>query len=201
MPSESLPAGYCSLQYGPMGELTVLLRAVRAGEPGAVDQLVARTYRELQALARRRLSKSQPMTLLDTTSLVHECYLRLVKVGDMQSEDRGHFMAYAARAMRSIIVDFARARGRQRRGAGAQHVTLNTGVLDAESAGASELIRVNEALDELAKLDARLAQIVEMKYFAGLTNEEVADVLNLSERTVRRDWDKARAVLFQELQS
>jgi RNA polymerase sigma factor (TIGR02999 family) len=184
-----------------MGELTGLLAAVRAGEPGAVDGVVAITYRELRALAHQRLARAPTITLLDTTSLVHECYLRLVKVGELQTDDRGHFMAYAARAMRSVIVDFARQRAAQRRGGNEVHVTLDPEIADDGAEGAAELLRIGAALDELAGLDERLAQVVELKYFAGLTNEEVAAALGVNERTVRRDWDKARALLYQALQA
>lgn len=196
-----LPNGRGGLHYGCMGELTRLLAAVRAGEPGAVDGVVAATYRELHALARQRLARAPAITLLDTTSLVHECYLRLVKVGELQTEDRGHFMAYAARAMRAIIVDFARQRAAQRRGGDAVRVTLDPEIPADGADGAAELLRISAALDELAKLDERLARVVELRYFAGFTNEQVAEVLGVNERTVRRDWDKARALLYQELQS
>jgi len=182
-----------------MGELTRLLAAVRAGEPGAVDGVVAITYRELRALAHQRLARSPALTLLDTTALVHECYLRLVKVGELQTDDRAHFMAYAARAMRSIIVDFARQRAAQRRGGGEVHVTLDEEIADGGAEAAAELLRISAALDELAKLDERLARVVELKYFAGLTNHEVAALFGVDERTVRRDWDKARALLYREL--
>ena len=183
-----------------MGELTRLLADVRAGAPGAIDRAVAATYRELHALAHARLARGPKLTLLDTTALVHECYLRLVKLGELRTEDRAHFMGYAARAMRSIIVDFARQRAAQRRGGADLHVTLDPEVVDAGAAEAAELLRVGAALDELAKLDERLVRVVELKYFAGFTNEQVAEALGLNERTVRRDWDKARALLYQELE-
>jgi RNA polymerase sigma factor (TIGR02999 family) len=182
-----------------MGEVTRLLAAARAGEPSAVDGLVALTYRELHALAHQRLARAPAITLLDTTSLVHECYLRLLKVGELQTADRSHFMAYAARAMRSIIVDFARQRSAQRRGGADPHVTLDAEIPDAGAAAAAEVLRIGAALDELARLDERLVRVVELKYFAGLTNEQVAEVLEITERTVRRDWEKARALLYQEL--
>ena len=183
-----------------MGEVTRLLAAVRAGEAGAVDGLVALTYRELHTLAHQRLRRSQAITLLDTTSLVHECYLRLVKVGDLQSTERGQFIAYAARAMRSIIIDFARQRAAQRRGGGNDKVTLDPELSDQGAADAQELVRIADALDQIGRLDQRLVQVVELKYFAGLSNEEIAATLQVNERTVRRDWEKARALLYLHLQ-
>lgn len=180
-----------------MGELTTLLAAVRAGTPGAVDRVVAATYRELHALAHRRLARAAPSTLLDTTALVHECYLRLQQLGELQTEDRAHFMAYAGRAMRSIIVDFARRRVAQRRGGDEPRVTLGSGVIAND--GADQLLAIDASLEALARLDERLVRVVELRFYAGLTNEEVAEALGVDERTVRRDWEKARAVLYQEL--
>ena len=182
-----------------MGALTGLFAAVRAGEPGAVDGVVAATYRELHALAHQRLARARTITLLDTTSLVHECYLRLLKIGELQTEDRDHFLGYAGRAMRSIIVDFARQRAAQRRGGAEIQVTLGSELVGDGTVGADELLAINTALESLGRLDARLVQVVELKYFAGLTNDEVAAALGVDERTVRRDWDKARALLFREL--
>jgi RNA polymerase sigma factor (TIGR02999 family) len=182
-----------------VGELTKLLEAVRNGQPGAVDQLVALCYRELRQLAHQRLRRTGANTVLDTTSLVHECYLRLVKVGEVDSVSRSHFLAYAAKVMRSIVVDFARERLTQRRGGDDRHVTLGTDVPDVATASEEQLVRVDEALRELAQLDERLVKVVEMKYFAGLTWEEIAAVLGITERTVRRDWQKARLLLHAEL--
>jgi RNA polymerase sigma factor (TIGR02999 family) len=182
-----------------MGELTGLLAAVRAGDRGAVDGLVAATYRELHALARQRLARASTITLLDTTALVHECYLRLLKVGELAATDRSHFLNYAARAMRSIIVDFARQRLAERRGGDALAVTLDSQVEDPGAASAAEVVRLSEALDELERIDPRLARVVELKYFVGLGHDEIAAALEVNERTVRRDWDKARAILFAAL--
>jgi RNA polymerase sigma factor (TIGR02999 family) len=180
-----------------MGELTVLLAAVRAGQPGAVDALVTLTYKEIHDLAHQRLRRSQAITLLDTTSLVHECYLRLVKIGELKVADRTHFIAYAARAMRSIVVDFARQRQTDRRGGGDARLTVGTNVPEREAT--DEVIRIDEALAELATIDPRLAEVVELKYFGGLTHDEIADVQGVNERTVRRDWEKARLLLHREL--
>ena len=181
-----------------MGELTLMLAAVRAGEPGAVDRVVALTYRELHSLAHQRLSRSPSITLLDTTSLVHECYLRLVKLGELQASDRVHFMGYAACTMRSIVVDLLRRKMAERRGGSDRHVTLGTDIGE-DGAEAEQILRVDAALRELAKLEKRLADVVELKYFAGLTHGEIAEALGVNERTVRRDWEKARLLLHREL--
>ncbi len=137
--------------------------------------------------------------VLDTTALVHECYLKFAQAERLSPGDRVHFLAYAAHAMRSIIVDAARASLAQRRGGDAQHVTLNTNV--AESAGnpESEILDVHAALDELGKLDERLVRVVEMRYFGGMKDEDIGNALGVTDRTVRRDWEKARLLLAHAL--
>jgi RNA polymerase sigma factor (TIGR02999 family) len=182
-----------------MGEFTRLLEAARSGQSGAVDRIVALTYQELRDLAHRRLRQTAQITLLDTGALVHECYLRLVKVGELNVEDRAHFLGYAGRVMRSIVVDFARARLAERRGGRAPHITVPTDIPDPAAAAEQEIVRVDDALQELARLDARLVQVVELKYFGGLNSDEIAAVLGIRERSVRRDWQKARVLLHQEL--
>ncbi len=183
-----------------MGELTQLLQALRDGDGGAVDQVFALTYRELHDLAHKRIKRSSPVTVLDTTSLVHECYLRLVRLGQLHTKDRAHFLAYSARVMRSIVVDLMRQRLAQRRGGHELRVTLATDVPDAASYDEHQVLRVNEALEELAQFDARLVEVVEMKYFAGLSVPEIAEALGVNARTVTRDWEKARMLLFNALQ-
>jgi len=183
-----------------MEDLAALLQAMREGEDGAVDQVFALTYRELRELAHQRIRRGTPVTVLDTTSLVHECYLRLVRLGQIQVRDRAHFLAYAARVMRSIVVDMVRERLAQRRGGDELHVTLGTDVPDASSMSEQQVIRVDEALEALAQLDERLVKVVEMKYFAGLTMDEIADALGVTPRTISRDWEKARLLLFAALQ-
>ncbi|GAC1463982.1 MAG: hypothetical protein PVSMB1_14170 [Gemmatimonadaceae bacterium] len=183
-----------------MGDLTQLLDAVRSGDQRALGEVVAITYDELRGLARQRLHRTNADGLLNTTSLVHECYLRLMRVGRLSLDDRSHFLSYAARVMRSVIVDFARERLSQRRGAGALFVTVGTDIPDHESVSAEELLRIEDALQELARSEQRLVQVVEMKYFAGFTLEEIADSLGVAVRTVRRDWDKARLLLAVALQ-
>jgi RNA polymerase sigma factor (TIGR02999 family) len=161
-----------------------------AGPPDVSDQ----TYRQLRTLARARLRHGGREALLDTTALVHEAYLRLAST-DAPPEEQRRFLAYASRTMRSVIVDFARKRQTGRRGGDAVFVTLTGEHAPPASAGADDIVRVHEALDDLAQIDARLAQMVEMRYFAGLTESQIAQALGLSERTVRRDWEKARLLL------
>jgi RNA polymerase sigma factor (TIGR02999 family) len=179
--------------------LTDLIHRAQRGDAEAVDALFAATYQELRKLARARLRAGGRDTFLNTTSLVHESYLRLAEAGHMQLQDRLHFIRYAGRAMRSVIVDFVRKRQADRRGGAAVHVTITTGVADGLAAGENEILRVHDALDELAKLDARMAQVVEMRYFAGMTEPEIAQALGVTERTVRRDWEKARLLLSETL--
>ncbi|MFT3717498.1 ECF-type sigma factor [Pseudorhodoferax sp.] len=167
--------------------------------PPAVEALFPALYSELRRLARSRLAGGRP-TLLDTSALVHEAYLRMQRGGGVQVADREHFLAYAASTMRSILIDFVRRRSADRRGGGLQHVTLDT--LAAEQLGAStdeEILAVHEALEALAEVDARLVRVVEMRYFAGLSDLEIGAALGVTDRTVRRDWERARLLLSQML--
>ena len=155
-------------------------------------------YPELKKIARARLHAAQPGAPgINTTALVHESFLRLAgRIDGLQFDSRGHFYAYAARVMRSVIVDLVREQQAGRRGGGAAHVTLDTVVADGlASTDDGEALRVDEALTALAAVEPRLAQVVEMRYFAGMTDDEIAQVLGLTDRTVRRDWDKARLLL------
>ena len=182
-----------------MSELTQLLRAARGGDAQAADKAFSRVYAELRRLARARLRQHRTMTLLDTTALVHESYLKLVGTEGVAVEDRHHFFAYASRVMRSVIVDFARAKLAERRGGEAEKVVLDTALGERLAAPESDVLRVHEALEALAQADERAARVVEMRYFGGLTEPEIAQVLGLSERTVRRDWEKARLLLLAQL--
>jgi RNA polymerase sigma factor (TIGR02999 family) len=182
-----------------MPEFTALIQRARAGDQRAHGELFTALYADLHSLARQRLSRGGRATLLDTTVLVHEAYLRLTRAGGLQVEDRSHLMAYAARAMRSVIVDLVRSRRASRRGGDLLQVTFNTGVMDVSVEGESEILRLHDALEELGRLEPRLVQVVEMRYFAGLTEPEIAVVLGLNERTVRRDWEKARLLLAAAL--
>jgi len=180
--------------------LTDLILRAQEGDEAALRVVFDATYAELRGLARSRLSRGSRNALLDTTSLVHEAYLRFADSGRLRIGDRQHFLRYASHVMRSVIVDFVRERVALRRGGDAVHVTLNTEIGDGASlAGESEILNVHEALEELAQVDARLVQVVEMRYFAGMTEAEIATALGVNERTVRRDWQKARLLLAETL--
>jgi RNA polymerase sigma factor (TIGR02999 family) len=179
--------------------LTDLIRRANEGDEGALQRVFDAAYQDLRRLARMRLSPGARGVYLDTTALVHESYLRFAGAGQLSLQDRQHFMRYAATVMRSVIVDFVRERQAERRGGEALHVTLNTEAGDPMGGAQEEIIRVHEALEELAQLDRRIAQVVEMRYFAGMTELEIADALGVTDRTVRRDWEKARLVLAQAL--
>lgn len=153
-------------------------------------------YPELKKIARARLHAAGPQAGLNTTALVHESYLRLAqRLGQVDFASPGHFYAYAAQVMRSIIVDELRERRAERRGGGADHVTLDTVVSNQLFGDSDEALQVDAALAALAQVEPRLAQVVEMRYFGGMTDAEIAVALGLTDRTVRRDWDKARALL------
>jgi RNA polymerase sigma factor (TIGR02999 family) len=137
--------------------------------------------------------------MLDTTSLAHEAYLRLRNAGRIDLESRGHFMAYVSQVLRSVIVDFVRKRNAERRGSGQRNVTLSTEISDSVTDTDDEIERVNDALIELEKTDPRLKQVVEMRYFGGMTEPEIAEALGVTDRTVRRDWDRARLLLSVSL--
>jgi RNA polymerase sigma factor (TIGR02999 family) len=182
-----------------MSDLTQLLERATGGDQQSKSALFADMYQDLRRLASSRLKRSGRGVLLDTTSLVHESYLRFLKAGDLRAEDRARFLAYAARVMRSVVIDFIRESRAERRGGDAEHVTLNTNVADSVAAGETEVVKVSEALDVLAKTDERLVQIVEMKYFAGYSERDIAECLGTSERTLRREWQKARLLLHAAL--
>lgn len=176
--------------------LTQLIAAARGGDSAAASAVFAQLYAQLRSIARARLRAHQAMTLLDTTALLHEAYLKLVGVDAIPVEDRRHFFTYASRVMRSVIVDHARARSAERRGGDAERVALDTALAERLPAPQDDVLRVHEALDVLAQAEPRLAQVVEMRYFGGLSEPEIADALGVSERTVRRDWEKARLLLL-----
>jgi RNA polymerase sigma factor (TIGR02999 family) len=184
-----------------MGDVTQLIARAREGDREAFDGLFELLYPELRRIAHSRLARNLRDTLMDTTALVHECYLKFAQAERLTPGDRIHFLSYAATVMRSIIVDAARAGLAERRGGGAEHVTLNTEVGDALPLPEEEILDVHEALEQLARLDQRLGQVVEMRYFGGMNDTEIAQVLGLTDRTVRRDWEKARLLLANALRS
>ena len=182
-------------------EVAQLLTRARSGDGDAVNRLFELMYPDLRRIAHARLRDGRPDTLLDTTSLVHESYARFAKLARLPATDRPHFLAYASRVMRSVIVDLARERGAERRGGGRGEVTLTTGLGQSLAAGGDtpEVLRVHEALDELAAIEPRLAQVVEMRYYGGLEHAEIAGALGIGLRTVERDWERARSFLYAAL--
>lgn len=188
---------------GPMSEhepeITKLLRAHERGEAGALDEVVQFIYDDLKRLAHRQLRSSAPGRPLDTTALVHEAYVRLIDRAGATWNDRRHFLAAAATAMRHVIVDRVRERMAAKRGGGRADVTLDDELQIAADGESPLALRVNETLDRLREIDPRLVQVVECRFFAGFTAEETSTALDVSPRTVERDWMRARAWLRDEL--
>jgi RNA polymerase sigma factor (TIGR02999 family) len=179
--------------------LTDMIQRAQSGDAAALKGVFEIAYQDLRDVARSRLRKGSPHALLGTTALVHEAYLRFAQAGRLRVEDRQHFLKYASHVMRSVIVDFVRERIAQRRGGDVPHVALNSEIISSEAGGEREILQVHDALDELAQHDARLVEVVEMRYFAGMTEAEIAAVLDVTVRTVRRDWQKARLFLAESL--
>jgi RNA polymerase sigma-70 factor (ECF subfamily) len=180
-------------------KVSVLLRAWSEGDQGALDKLTAIVYNELRRLARHYLKSERPDHSLQTMALVNEAYLRLVDCKRMRWQDRAHFFAVSAQMMRRILVDHAR-RQNLKRGAHIEHFSPE----DTEVVGpdrSAELVALDEALQGLARMDARKAQVVELRFFGGLSVEETAEVLKVSPVTVMRDWGSARAWLYHEIRS
>ncbi len=177
--------------------ITELLADLRAGRREAFDQILPLVYHELRRTARRELAV-RPSDSLSTTALVHELYLKFSRAGRADWRDRAHFLGVASVAMRHILVDRARRRTAEKRGGPNQHVTLDDELIATENR-AESLLELHEALDHLARLDERLARVVECRFFGGMTEQETAEALRIAVRTVRRDWIKARGLLFQAL--
>jgi RNA polymerase sigma factor (TIGR02999 family) len=182
-----------------MSQLTELLGRIQAGDTTARDALFAAAYTELHRLAHARLRDGGRNTVLDTTCLVHESYLRFLRAGQLRAEDRRAFFAYASQVMRSVIVNSVRERIAQKRGGNARPLTLSTQLGATMADGEESIMKVHEALEELAKAEPRLAQVVEMRYFGGYSEAEMAETLGVTERTVQRDWEKARLILSAAL--
>ena len=183
-----------------MSEVTRILDAIQQGDPNAAEELLPLVYDELRKLAAHRMAGEDPGQTLQATALVHEAWLRLGGDDQPSWQNRAHFFAAAAEAMRRILIDNARHKNYLRHGGGAERVNLD-GLDLAASVDDEQLLELNEALDHLAAHDATKAQVVKLRFFAGLTNEQVARVLGVSEPTVKRHWAYARAWLFREMNS
>lgn len=179
-------------------DITGLLAAARAGDRAALDRVFPLVYRDLRQAAHRELGRFRQGETLDTTALVHEAYLRLVDARRADYADRRHFLAVAATAMRQIIVDYARQHRAAKRGGGERAVALDDLALAAPTA-TDDIVALDEALTVLGREHERLARVVEMRFFVGLSNDEAADALGVSPRTLKRDWQKARALLHHLL--
>jgi RNA polymerase sigma factor (TIGR02999 family) len=186
-------------------EITGLLRAWAGGDPNALDRLTPLVYDELRRLAARRMKRERPGHTLQTTALINEAYLRLAAVGELDWKDRAHFFAISAQLMRRILTDAARTRSAAKRGGQGQRVAhslaFNFDEIADRSQRSDELIALDDALLALAQLDPRKAEVVELRFFGGLSVEETAQVLLVSPQTVMRDWKLARAWLMHELAS
>lgn len=179
-------------------QITRLLQQLRRGDRAALDRLLPLVYDELRRIAHRQRSYPREDRTLDTTALVHEAYLKLIEPAGLDSTDRAHFFAIAARAMRQVLIDRARKRGTLKRGGKWRRVPLD-GAAIAVDEQADMLLALDDALGRLAALDERLSRIVECRFFGGMTEQETAQALAVSERTVRRGWLKARLWLYGEL--
>ena len=181
-------------------DVTQLLQALAGGDERAVDRLLPLVYGDLRKRAHHQLRRHRPGDTLNTTSLVHEAYLKLADQTQLDWQNRAHFLAIAAKAMRYIIIDYARRQGAQKRGGDAEVLSLDEAAIPVQ-ARAAHLLDLDAALDDLAERDARMAQVVEYRFFGGLTINETAQALDVSPRTVKRDWRLARAVLARRLQA
>jgi RNA polymerase sigma factor (TIGR02999 family) len=184
----------------PTHDVTELLAAWGRGDEAALERLVPLVHAELHRLARRYMGRERAGHTLQTSALVNEAYVRLIKWKDGRFENRAHFFGVSAQLMRRILVDFARSRPRAREGAPAQHLALDEALVVSAGRDA-DLVALDEALEELAKLDPRKSRIVELRFFGGLSVEETAEFLNVSAVTVMREWARAKAWLYRELKA
>jgi RNA polymerase sigma-70 factor (ECF subfamily) len=182
----------------PQPDITELLLAWGNGDSSALEQLLPIVYQELRRLAKHYMRQERPGHTLQATALVNEAYLRLIDLNRIQWQDRAHFFAVAAQTMRRILVEFARRRNRQKRGGHGQQVPLDEAAAVSRDQGV-DLVALNEALRGLAAVDARMSQVVELRFFGGLSIEETAEVLKVSPETVMRDWRTAKVWLLREL--
>ena len=180
-------------------DVTQLLLKWSSGNQDALSELLPLVYRELQKIAHRYLSRERSSNTLQTTALVHEAYLKLIDQNRVQWQNRAHFFGIAAQAMRRILVDNARQRLADKRGAGAEKVSIDEVLIDISDERAGNLIDLDEALQKLAEIDEQKSQLVELRYFGGLSIEETAEVLGVSVATVNRQWRLAKAWLYNEI--
>ena len=180
-------------------EISCLLHAWSKGNSKALDELLPLVYDELRRQARRFLRKERPNHTLQSTALIHEAYLTLVKQKHIDWQNREHFFAISANVMRRILVNYANARHRKKRGGTAENLELDDPIVDAAQSRDVDLLALDEALTRLAKKDEQQARIVELRYFSGLTIEETAEILSISPATLKRDWKLTKAWLYREL--
>jgi RNA polymerase sigma factor (TIGR02999 family) len=202
MATTLISAGYPRTERMPTQashEVTALLLAWSEGDTGAFDRLVPLVYDELRRLAKHYMRDERAGHTLETTALIHEAYLRLIDTSQVRWQNRAHFFSIAARLMRQILVDFARERGYQKRGGGARQVSLDEALLISRERD-EDLVALDEALGALAEVDERKARVVELRFFGGLSEKEIAEALQVSAETVRRDWRLAKSWLLRWLQ-
>ena len=183
-----------------MSDVTRILDRVRQGDPGAADELLPLVYEELRKLAAAKMAREAPGQTLQATALVHEAWLRLGGEDQPAWQNRAHFLAAAAEAMRRILVESARRKLRLKRGGGAERVDLHESAIEAPAED-EKILQVHEALDVLSAEDPEKAQIVKLRFFVGLSHEEIAALLGVNEKTVRRHWEVAKVRLFQNIKA
>lgn len=179
--------------------VTQLLKQFQDGNQEAAEKLWMEVYDELRDIAHHKLARERGDHTLNTTALVHECYLKLVDHNHAQWQSRLHFFAMASRVMRNILIDYARRRTAQKRGGGAPHVALTDAQVSTEPMTADLFLALDQALNRLEELDERLARVVEYRFFGGMKEKEIAELMDLSPRTIRRDWRKAKGWLARAL--
>lgn len=182
-------------------DVTQLLLKWSSGNKDAFSELLPLVYKELQKIAHRYLNRERNANTLQTTALVHEAYIKLIDQNRVQWQNRAHFFGIAAQAMRRILVDNARQRLADKRGKGAEKVSIDEGLIDISDERAGNLVNLDDALKKLAEIDAQKSQLVELRYFGGLSIEETAEVLGVSVATVNRQWRTAKAWLYNEVKS
>jgi RNA polymerase sigma-70 factor, ECF subfamily len=182
----------------PEPNLTLLLKRMKDGDQQAGQEVVSRVYDELHRIASREMRRERPGNTLQTTALIHEAYLRMAGSRALEIQNRGHFFAIASQQMRRVLVDHARAAGSQKRGGGAVRLDLDSVRIGAEDPDL-QLVQLDDALNDLDRLDPRASKVVELKYFGGYSDREVAEALDLSLAMVRRDWEFARSWLFEQM--